>query len=233
MDDITFRRTIYADPFTTDPEVIKAAKNDPKKQAFWDEIRAMEASLEEAMNIPVPEDLADKLILRQSLNRFQKEKKRQPWYLALAASIVLASIVSIKIFSSASGDLSTDIFAHMKHLDYEVKKYGDVDMASLNSKLASYNGKIEEGMGDIVSANYCYLHSIKSLHLIIRGEQGLTSLFVIPSKLAGSIEEEFNNDTYTGTSFLSASAKVIVVGENASQVALLKEKAKQLLSFSV
>lgn len=233
MDDITFRRTIYADPFTNDPEVIKAAKNDPKKQAFWDETRAIEASIEEAMNIPVPEDLADKLILRQSLTRFKQEKKRQPWYLALAASVVLASVVSIKFIGSSSGNLSTDIFAHMEHLAYEVSKYGDTDIASVNSKLASYNGKIKEGMGDIVSANYCYLNSIKSLHLIIRDEQGFISLFVLPSKFADSIEEEFNNETYTGSSFLSASAKVVVVGENALQVASLKEKAKQLLSFSV
>jgi hypothetical protein len=233
MDDITFRRTIYADPFTKDPEVIEAAKNDPKKQAFWDDIKQMEASLEQAMNIPVPEDLAEKLILNQSINRFQKHKKRQPWYLALAASVVLASVLSIGLINSSSGNLTNDVFAHMDHVAYEINKYGKTDIASVNNKLASYNGQVKEGMGDIVSANYCYLNSIKSLHLIIKGEQGLTSLFVVPSQLSKSVEQEFNNNVYTGSAFLLKSAKIIIVGENASQVALLKEKAKQLMSFSV
>jgi hypothetical protein len=233
MDDITFRRTIYADPFTKDPDVIAAAKNDPKKQAFWNEIRGMESSLKQAMDIPVPEDLAEKLILRQSMNRFQKHKKRQPWYLALAASVVLASVLSIAVFNMSSGNLTNDVFAHMDHVAYEINKYGPTDIASVNNKLASYNGQIKDGMGDIVSANYCYLNSIKSLYLIIKGEQGLTSLFVLPSQLSESVEQEFTNNVYTGSAFLLKSAKIIIVGENASQVASLKEKAKQLMSFSV
>lgn len=34
MDDLTFRKTIYAEPFSTDPELIEAAAKDPKKQVF-------------------------------------------------------------------------------------------------------------------------------------------------------------------------------------------------------
>jgi hypothetical protein len=233
MDDITFRRTIYTDPFTKDPEVIEAARKDPKKQAFWEEIRAMEASLEQAMNLPVPEDLADKLILRQSIDDFQKRKKRRPWYLAIAASVVLASILSVTLLMQPPTDLKTDIYAHMSHMNYELNKGSEVGLTMVNDKLATYNGQVKEGMGEIVSANYCYLDSIKSLHLIIKGEYGLASLFVMPSEISKSIEDTFNNEQYMGSAFLLESAKVIIVAESTAQVEDLKTKAKSFLSFSV
>ncbi|MFC4698831.1 DUF3379 family protein [Glaciecola siphonariae] len=233
MDDITFRRTIYSDPFTQDPEVIEAAKADPKKHAFWEEIRSMESALQEAMDIPVPEDLADKLILRQSLSDYKQTKQRRPWYMALAASVVLASVLTVGIMTQPSGNLAADVFAHMSHMEYELNKGGNVDLAMVNDKLAAYNGQISDGIGEIISANYCYLDSIKSLHMIIKGENGLASVFVLPSQASKGVDESFSNDEYSGASFLLESAKVIVVGENTSQVNELTSKAKQLLSFSI
>lgn len=233
MDELTFRRTIYADPYTRDPDVVEAAKKDPKKQAFWEEIRAMEASLEQAMDIPVPDDLADKLILRQSMNDFRQQKKRKPWYLALAASVVLASVLSVTMLMQGTGDLKSDVFAHMSHMEYELNKGANVTLDSVNSKLATYNGQLSEGLGEIVSANYCYLGSIKSLHLIVKGKNGLASLFVMPSAITESIDDTFSNEQYAGSSFLLESAKVIVVGESGSQVEDLQSKAKSFLSFSI
>ncbi|WP_395341677.1 DUF3379 family protein [Ningiella sp. W23] len=233
MDEITFRRTIYADPYTQDPEVVEAAKQDPKKQAFWEEIRAMEASLEQAMDVPVPDDLADKLILRQSMKDYKEQKQRRPWYFAMAASVVLASLLTVGVVTQSDSDLTADVFAHMSHVEYEVKGDSPVDLAMVNDKLATYNGSVEEGMGDIVSANYCYLDSIKSLHLIIKGENGLSSLFVLPSQITETVDESFSNEQYSGASFFLESAKVIVVGEDSEQVTSLKEKAQRLLSFSI
>nr|WP_136252108.1 DUF3379 family protein [Ningiella ruwaisensis] len=233
MDDITFRRTIYADPFTQDPEIIEAAKNDPKKQAFWEEVRAMETAIHSAMDIPVPDDLADKLILRQTMKTHQQNKRKSPWYIALAASLLLTSALTVGILTSSSGSLIGDVYAHIEHMDYESNKGAKVDLLSINNKLASYNGQLQDGMGEILSANYCYLNSIKSLHLIVKGENGLASLFVLPSQVAKDVDEQFANDKYTGKAFLLESAKIIIVGEDGQQVDDLAQRAKQLLNFSV
>ncbi|MFT6328899.1 MAG: hypothetical protein ACJAYN_000826, partial [Bermanella sp.] len=50
MDELSFRRTIYAEPNTTDPDIIQAAKDDPAKQVFWDEVKAMDLQLAQAMS---------------------------------------------------------------------------------------------------------------------------------------------------------------------------------------
>lgn len=233
MDDLSFRKAVYADPFTKDQAVIDAAQQDANKKNFWDELKAMENELQQAMNIPVPENLAERLILRQSLTEHKSTEQRRPWYLALAASVVLASVVSFNMLSGIdSTKFENDVFAHMHHVDYELAKSGEVDMNAVNAKLASFNGSVDGNIGDIVAANYCYLDKIKSLHVIIRGEEGLTSLFVVPDSITESISESFSDASFKGAAFLLESAKIIIVGESDEQVENLKARAKSSLSFS-
>lgn len=232
MDDLTFRKTVYAEPFTKDPDVIEAAAKDPKKQAFWDELKAMEIELQAAMNVQVPEHLAEKLILRQTLSEHKSATQKRPWYIALAASVVFASVLSFSMLNSNTNQLSDDVLAHMSHVDLELMKSAKVDINTVNDKLASFNGQVDGELGEVVSANYCYLDKIKSLHVIIRGENGLTSLFVVPDSITDSISKTFSNATYEGASFLLESAKVIIVGENKNDVERLEQRAKQSMSFS-
>lgn len=232
MDDLTFRKTVYAEPFTKDPAVIEAAANDIKKQAFWDEIKLMESQLQTAMNIPVPENLAEKLILRQSLKEHKQTSQKRPWYIALAASVAIASVLTIGVLKTGDSKLTSDVYAHLGHVNDELAKGIKVDTDAINDKLASFNGHVDGDLGEVVSANYCYLDKIKSLHLIIRGENGLTSLFVVPDSISETIGETFSNATYKGASFLIESAKVIVVGENESEVDIIEKRAKKSLSFS-
>jgi hypothetical protein len=232
MDDLSFRKAVYADPFSKDPELLKAAEQDPKRKSFWNEIKAMENELQSAMNIPVPENLAEKLILRQSLTTHTEKKKQQPWYLALAASVMLATVLTVGVMNTGNNAFANDVFAHMDHVDAELAKNAAVDLNAINAKLASFNGQVNGDLGEVLSANYCYLDKIKSLHLIVRGENGLTSLFVVPDSITESAGESFSNATFSGASFLLESAKIIVVGESKDDVSSLEQRAKRAMLFS-
>jgi len=232
MDDLSFRKAVLAEPFTKDPAVIDAAKVDPQKQAFWEEIKAMEKDIAAVMQIPVPENLAERLILRQSISQHKAVSKQRPWYLALAASVIFATVLGFSMIGGSGNKLSDDVFAHMSHMEIELMKSAAVDADSVNNKLASFNGQVSGDLGDIVSANFCYLDKIKSLHVIVRGKHGLTSLFVVPDSITESIGETFSNATFKGASFLLESAKIIIVGENQDDVEALQRQAKTSLLFS-
>ena len=105
-------------------------------------------------------------------------------------------------------------------------------MNAVNAKLASFNGSVDESIGNIVSANYCYLDKIKSLHVIIRGERGLTSLFIVPDSITASVSDTFSNASFQGAAFLLESAKIIVVGDDSQSVEDIKARAKSSLRFS-
>jgi hypothetical protein len=231
MDELSFRRTIYAEPNTTDPDIIQAAKNDPAKQAFWDEVKAMDTQLAQAMNIAVPENFADKLILRQGMDEFTQKRRKRPWFVAMAASVAMVVGVSYMTLLAGNNGLANDVFAHVSHeyMNKEITMGGqNITQEAINEKMATFNGALSEDIGDVVSANYCYLNTIKSLHMIIRGKTGLVNLFVVTDNKSKELEEDFSNDELIGTSFLLSSAKIIIVGddrEDVSQLQLVAQKA--------
>nr|WP_297349388.1 DUF3379 domain-containing protein [uncultured Glaciecola sp.] len=234
MDELSFRRTIYAEPNTTDPDIIQAANNDPAKQAFWDEVKAMDAQLAQAMNIPVPENFADKLILRQGMDEFTQKRKKRPWYVAMAASVAMVVGVSYMTLLAGNNGLANDVFAHVSHeyMNKEMTMGGkNVTQEAINEKMATFNGSLSEDIGEVVSANYCYLNTIKSLHMIIRGKTGLVNLFVVTDNKSKELEEDFSNDELIGTSFLLSSAKIIIVGDDKEDVSQLQLVAKNAFRF--
>jgi hypothetical protein len=234
MDELTFRRTIYAEPNTTDPEIIQAAKDDPAKQAFWDEVKAMDAQIAQAMNIPVPENFADKLILRQGLDEFSQKRQKRPWYFAMAASLAMVAGISYMTLLAGNNGLVNDVYAHVSkdHITKELSMtQRNVTQDSINQKMASFNGVMSKDIGEVVSANYCYLDTIKSLHMIIKGEKGLISLFIVPDDESKGLQETFSNSEFVGTSFLLQSAKIIIVGDNSDDVSQLQKVAQNSFKF--
>jgi len=234
MDELSFRRTIYAEPNTNDPDIIQAAKDDPAKQAFWDDVKAMDAQLAQAMNIPIPENFADKLILRQGINEFTQTRQKRPWYIAMAASVAMVVGISYMTLFAGNNGLANDVFAHVSH-EYMAKELAmsseNVTQQALNEKMTTFNGALSEEIGDVVSANYCYLNTVRSLHMIIKGEKGLLSLFVVPQSQSQDLQEEFSNDELVGTSFLLASAKIIIVGNDQEDVSQLQQVAQSAFRF--
>lgn len=234
MDELSFRRAIYAEPNTSAPDIIQAAKDDPAKQAFWDDVKVMDAKLAQAMHIPVPENFADKLILRHRLDEFSQKRKKRPWYLAMVASIAMVVGTSYMALLAGNNGLTNDVFAHVSHqyMSKEIAMSGqNVTRDAINTKMQIFNGAVSSEIGEVVSANYCYLDNIKSLHMIIKGKTGLINLFVVPDDKSQALKENFNKNNLVGTSFLLASAKIIIVGDNKEEISQLRTVAQSAFIF--
>lgn len=233
MDDLTFRRTLYADPYSNDPDVINAAKHDPKKQAFWDELRAFENELHHACKVDVPDNLADKLLLKQSIDIESEKKARRPWYLSIAAAIVICATLGIFLVIPGRGSITDYALAHASHMESELLKYGPTDSASLNAKLATLNTTLSDGIADILSANFCYLGHAKSLHMIMQGKHGLVSLFLLPEDDHIDGTQTFNDERLSGQTFQFNSHRVIVVGDERESLDSISQKVNTMFSTSV
>ena len=67
MDDLQFRRGIYSDPHNKDntfsDEVLAEINSNPAKKQLSNDIKQLDNKIAKAMNVEVPEDLVNKLIL--------------------------------------------------------------------------------------------------------------------------------------------------------------------------
>lgn len=261
MDDLTFRRAVLADPTTNAPEIVTAAQNNPELAKFWLTLKQQELALKDTLSVPVLVDLADKLLwhtqaqedkTEQSNTSLQhtsrsaltirntgagvsesstKEKTGKPWYLAAAASILLA--VSVFMINTQSNDLNLyqDALAHIQHAaEHELADAGEVTLADINAKLASLHGVLNASVGKVLSVNFCSLDGVRSLHVMVGNKENPTSLFILPKN---TTLDGVPTTASTAATIDFADAKVLVMGEVAETVQSLKAQVKAHLKFTI
>ncbi|MEC8298368.1 DUF3379 family protein [Alteromonas abrolhosensis] len=233
MDELEFRRRIYADPETTDSDVIEAAKADENKRSFWNEQKQLDKQLKQALKVDVPEDLANKLIWQQSADEFTRYKRRSRWYLAMAASVAFTVGIGITMWYHQPLSIGGQALAHMQYAEVErAHSQLPVDLNMVNAKLASFGGSFSQMLEGVEVANYCHLSTVRSLHLIVNTPQGKMSVFVVPDRTDISVPSEFSDGNYHGESIKMKHANVMIVGDKNADLSEMKKAVSERIQFS-
>ncbi|WP_334013001.1 DUF3379 family protein [Alteromonas sp. S167] len=233
MDELEFRRRIYADPETTDSDVVEAAKTDDNKRHFWNEQKQLDKQLKQALKVDVPEDLASKLIWQQSADEFTRYKRRSRWYLAMAASVAFTVGIALTMWYHKPLSIGGQALAHMQYADMEqAHSLLPVDLNMVNAKLASFGASFNEMLDGVEVANYCHLSTVRSLHLIVDTPQGKMSVFVVPERGDVTVPSEFADKQYRGESLKLQRANVMIVGDKDADLSEMKEAVAKRIQFS-
>jgi uncharacterized protein DUF3379 len=237
MDDLQFRRRIYADPSTRDEAVLEAKSSDPAKKQFAQELEQLDQQIHTAMNIDVPDNLYNKLILRQTLASHQQQKRKNRIQLAMAASVAFAIGLSFNFMqtSNAYADLGDYALAHVNqeaHM-FNNNNVSKITLASLNEKMASYNGSFSQSLGTLISASYCNFDDIKALHLVYQGQSEPVTVFIIPSDNGLTFDGNFANEHLHGEAQQYKGANVIVVGDKNEPLAQWQTNISKNISWSI
>jgi hypothetical protein len=237
MDDLHIRRSILADPKARDEAMNDAIKNDPAKQKFAQEIDALDEKITQAMNITVPDDLYNKLILRQTLVTHQQQKNKSRIRLAMAASVtfVLGLTVNFMMFSSTYKNLGDYAIAHTNHEAWYFSNtdQADVTLASLNDKMASFKGNFDSTFGTLMFADYCRFDGSKALHLVFQGESSPVNIFVLPTDDEIKFNANFSNDRLEGRSLNFNHSNVIVVADKKEPISQWQERINNNITWSI
>ncbi|RHW75291.1 DUF3379 family protein [Colwellia sp. RSH04] len=237
MDDLQFRRSIYADPKSQDEALLAALQADPSKRQFAQELNHLDDKIAQALNIPVPEDLSDKLILRQTLASHQIQKRKKRFHLALAASVAITAglLVNFTLFSSAHSNLGDYALAHVYHEQGHFSNDANtrVDLTSLNKKMAAFNGNFTNTIGKLIFADYCRFDGMKSLHLVFQGKTSPVTVFVVPKNDQISFSDTFSDSKLIGQSAAFDKANIIVVGDKNEPLSAWQKKLGNNISWSI
>lgn len=233
MDELEFRRRIYADPETTDSDVVEAAKEDESKRNFWNEQKQLDKQLKQALKVDVPEDLASKLIWQQSTDEFNRYKRRSRWYLAMAASVAFTVGIALTMWYHQPLSIGGQALAHMQYAEMEhAHSLLPVDLNMVNAKLASFGGSFSEMLDGVEVANYCHLSTVRSLHLIVDTPQGKMSIFVVPERGDVSVPSRFEDSQYHGESIKMQRANIMIVGDKNADLSEMKTAISERIQFS-
>ena len=235
MDELTFRRHILANPFTQDTQVLQAAHQDPVKQQFWHDVKQQEIALQQALQIPVPDDLADKLLWEQ-VSQTQPDSiskpstPRRPLWYALAASVVMVVSISWLSFHSNESKFYEDVIAHIVHVSEHELTGEVISLDSLNAKLAKFGGVINAALGDILSANYCVIDGVESLHVQIGTLENPTTVFILLKDV--EVTDSIANNGIQGQILEYQTANVLILGSVSQSFSKVTEQLAQHLAFT-
>lgn len=233
MDDLQFRRTIYANPHANDEQLKQAASQDPARQQFWNEMKSLENNIEQSVKVPVPDGLAQRLLLRQSMAQYQQHRQRQRWTLAVAASVLFTFGLSFTLWQHRDINLAEHALAHVYHEEGAMFVDEGLSLEQVNAKLASFGGRFTADIGKVYYANFCDFRSVKSLHMVLDTPQGKVTLFVVPHQDNFFLQEEFSDQQYEGRAMALQQASLILVGEQGQPLETLQESLRHKVQFSV
>ncbi|MCY7295875.1 DUF3379 family protein [Alteromonas sp. a30] len=238
MDDLEFRRKLYAEPYTSDEAILGAAADDPSKQQFIDELKQLENRIQSTVHaVPVPDGLAHKLIFRQSIESHSKKQRRGRFHLALAASIAFVAGLTLTMVNQQpeKSDFAAIALGHIHHeQEYTNSANEHVDLNDVNAKLASFGGEIKDDFSHIYFANYCLFEKQKSLHLVVGGEgDDRYTVFIMPRGENEDFVPSFEDENFVGKAWQTKDANVVVISEKTHPYEKGMEKVKENLVFSI
>jgi hypothetical protein len=234
MDELEFRRTLYADPNSTDEKVLAAIADDPKKQAFYKELKQLDKNMHQASQVKVPDNLVHKLILRQTMQSQKSNKARNRIQLAMAASVAFVVGVSFTMWQQNNLlDLSKQAIAHVHYEGgYALDAQENISLQQVNAKLAKFGGEFSEDIGRVYYANFCDFENVRSLHMVVEGQNGKVSVFVVPHNDDYQAEGSSHDTKYTSQATDLKRASIIVVGEEGANISNMKEQLNKKIHFS-
>lgn len=251
MDDKEFRRAILADPNTQTDDVTQAVAEDQNKQQYVDDVRSFNASLEAAMKVDAPDDLASKLL---SIPQQESEKElaqqasermklvaandNKYWQMAAAAcfAFVLGLMLNLNGLQPESG-MGAGEYAlkttrqGLQHVS-QIEDFMPIDQ--LNAKLVSYGVQMQEDIGKVYSANsfHCSYNDVNVLHLVVDGEAGKINMYLLPKGNKLNNWDEFSDDRFNGKATRYSRADMMIVGEKGEPLDAFQSKVENSMQWS-
>ncbi|MGJ8581850.1 MAG: DUF3379 family protein [Psychromonas sp.] len=244
MDDILFRHTAIATPNDKSEEFLERTLSNDASKNLVDESKAFDKLLKDSLKVDVPDDLADKIMLEQSFALDRDKNVSTRWHIAIAASIAFVIGLSIPLIQQTAqqpvevAQVPTDIGSVALELvknEYflTAKANENATLQTVNAKLAVYGATAQEGLGEVLFVNYCSFKGTSALHMILNGEKGRVTVFVVPEQGDFKPATKFNNEHLKGMSEQMGKASVVIVGEMDEPLEMIKEKLHDSIKWDI
>lgn len=223
MDCLTFRRQLLEDPARKDPELAAHETGCAPCAGFAKGLRADEAKLAAALNIDPPGDLVERIQLAVSFGDAPEPHPGRRWWLAIAASGVLAVAAATlgwlhfhKPYENLS--LERSVLHHVADEVSHLYAPGPAQPDDVRRVFARFGAKVsEDALGQVSFAGICMMRRNNGVHLVVRGEQGPVTVFFMPGEHANE-EMKLDSDRFVGMIEPTKWGSIAVVGEHGEKL---------------
>ena len=191
MDCLEVRRALATDPNSQDPDVLEhVSQCDDCARAFATSLR-FERALRDAMKVSVPENLASRILLKQSFEERERTSRWLRWPGAAAAAVLLtAGLLTLLLLRPQELDprveapqvdgLDQEVVALVEAAEYALQAKGPVAHDTVNEALSPIGLGLTRELRGVTFASRCLLRGKMAGHLVLKGERAPITVFLIP-----------------------------------------------------
>lgn len=221
MDDIEFRKNAVINPNTQHPDFLLKTKQSQSNREFVKQQRVFDQTLNDTLNIPAPDNLADRIILKQQLSLHQSQRKkllRNGFAAGLAASLVLVvSLIYMLPETLDSSLLNQQVINHMNNDTHALNVHMDVPKTAIDTMLASYGGRFKGPIGKVTYLGHCIIGDQTGLHLVLNTRQGLVTIMILPNQTINS-EHSLTYGNYQSVVYPSKKGSIAIIAEHPAAI---------------
>ena len=205
--------------------------------AYRDELRALEGKIGRALAISVPElrmpDLPD-VDTSSVVPLAARRRLTAPAWLAVAATIVLAAFVGIRMYGSSITypSLADEIIAHLDHEPYALRVSDEpVDDARLAKVVPANVAKVNHDAGLVTYAQTCVINGKKIPHLVIQGERGPVTILLLPDEAIDDAVQ-LEGESINGVLLPVGGGSVAIIGERDEELDTIQQNIVNSVTWS-
>lgn len=187
MNCLEFHREKLADPRRLSAAARSHAEACASCHAFARSVDDAERGLEQALAVPVPEALAERIVLR---SRGEQGTRWPLW--ALAASVMLALAISLGFFHGARNTQDGYARLAIEHVVKEPESLTTVrnaDPEAFRAALQSLGGSLRQPLEQIRYVRLCPVEEGFGWHIVFDTPDGLATLLLIPQKRLDAVQQ--------------------------------------------
>ncbi len=181
MNCLDFRRQLAAVPEGLDADALAHGADCTRCAQARNEALAFESKLRDVLAVPVPESLADRILLRQTTEaRRARGASRRVLAWRIAAVLVLAVAGGLLWREQAlSGPLPELAVAHLAHEPYALTSHARVPLEQVRTMFAARGVALRGDPGEVDYLNLCPIGHDAAVHMVVQTDRGPVTVFYV------------------------------------------------------
>ncbi len=220
MNCLDFRRDALAQPLRIGEQALAHSRDCQACREFLERQRQLDAELYDALRVPAPDGLAERVLLAQG-----SPARKRRWFAAIAATFVLAAGVALLGMPMLAGNaLAHEAIAHVREEPQSFTMVSRQDPAMLPAELGAQGLRLAVALGEVTYAKLCPMASGKARHLVVATADGPVTLFLIPGDDRSRRRAMVDSGGMTAITVPAARGSIAIVSAHREQ-ALAFERA--------
>ncbi|NOY65818.1 MAG: DUF3379 domain-containing protein [Gammaproteobacteria bacterium] len=218
---IDVRRLLLSNPADLEKDTLQHLNICPSCKKAALDASGFDDRLLSALKVPVPDGLANKILLTKGIHENLQQRRARNWFRAVAASIVLTtSIIVSLMYPDSPASVSDIALAHIKAEPHHLQDRKNIKLTKLDKIIKPFNMKINISSQRIHYAGTCKIRRSIGAHIVIQGKKAPLTILLMPDEKVSS-RQTINEDNFSG---------IIVPVKNGS-IAIIGDKQEDLNAF--